>query len=177
MIINSIGPGQNIPDDINVVIEIPAYSDPVKYEMDKKTGTLVVNRFMATAMFYPCNYGYIPQTLATDSDPVDVLVITPFPLLSSSVIQCRPIGILKMKDEAGDDNKILAVPNDKTTDLYRNIKSYQDMSETLLHSIHHFFEHYKELEAGKWVKIEGWFGPEDAKKEINDGVKRYRGAP
>lgn len=174
MIINSIGPGRNIPDDINVVIEIPAYSDPVKYEMDKKTGTLVVNRFMATAMFYPCNYGYIPQTLASDRDPVDVLVITPFPILSSSVIQCRPIGILKMKDEAGDDNKILAVPNDNLTDLYHDIKSYQDMSETLLHSIRHFFEHYKELEAGKWVKVEGWFGPKDAKQEITDGVRRYK---
>jgi len=161
------------PDTINVIIEIPAHSDPVKYEMDKENGTLRVNRFMATAMFYPCNYGYIPKTCANDGDPLDVLVITPCPILSGSMIQCRPIGILKMQDEAGEDHKILAVPIDAITDLYKNITSCLDMSQTFLHSIRHFFEHYKDLEPGKWVKVDDWYGQEETKQEIRLSVERF----
>lgn len=174
MICNAISPGNNLPHDINVVVEIPAHSAPVKYEVDKESGVLFVNRFMATAMRYPCNYGYVPQTLFDDGDPADVLVIAPFPLLSGSVINCRPIGLLKMADEAGEDSKVLAVPNDDLTDLYRDIKSYEDLPASLSHSIRHFFEHYKDLEPGKWVKVEGWFGPEVAQQEIQKAVAAFK---
>lgn len=171
---NKISPGKNLPHSINVVIEIPAHSDPVKYEEDKDTGLLVVNRFMATAMRYPCNYGYIPQTLSEDGDPVDVLVITPFPLFSHSVIACRPIGMLEMEDEAGNDNKILAVPNGELTDLYKHVETPENLPKSIRHSIRHFFEHYKDLEEGKWVKVEGWCDTEAAYAEILAGVERYK---
>ena len=170
-----ISAGANPPYDINVVIEIPAHCDPVKYEIDKTTGILRVNRFMATAMHYPCNYGYLPQTLSSDKDPVDVLVITPFPVLGNTVICCRPIGLLKMQDEAGQDNKVLAVPNDDLTELYQHIKAPQDLPKTQIYSIRHFFEHYKDLEANKWVKVEGWFDKESAYEEIMSGIDRFSG--
>jgi inorganic pyrophosphatase len=169
-----VGSGQNLPNDINVIIEIPAYSDPVKYEVNKETGVLFVDRFMSTAMHYPCNYGYIPQTLCEDGDPLDVLVLAPFPLLSGSVIRCRPIGLLMMSDEAGEDSKLLAVPVDKLSALYSNIKSYHDVPQSTLNSIAHFFEHYKDLEVGKWVKIGGWQDIGQACAEIMASVERYQ---
>ena len=173
MSLMKVSSGQNIPMDINVIIEIPAYSKPVKYEMDKATGALTVDRFMGTAMQYPTNYGYIPQSLSGDGDPVDVLVITPDPVLGGCVVRCRPIGILKMIDEAGEDSKVLAVPVQQLTSAYDRIKTYQDVSENRLTKISHFFEHYKDLEPGKWVKVEGWFGIEEAKKEILSSIARY----
>ena len=166
--------GNNVPMDINVVIEIPAYSSPVKYEIDKNTGMLVVDRFMGTAMQYPTNYGYIPQSLSGDGDPVDVLVITPDPVLSGSVIRCRPIGLLKMIDEAGPDNKVLAVPVQKLTPSYNRVSTYQDIPADQLARISHFFKHYKDLEPGKWVIIEGWHNVDHAATEIMDSISRYQ---
>ncbi|MDQ5939944.1 MAG: Inorganic pyrophosphatase [Pseudomonadota bacterium] len=168
--------GRDVPHDINVIIEIPAYSDPVKYEVDKDTGALTVDRFMGTAMQYPTNYGYIPHSLSDDGDPVDVLVITPAPLLSGCVIRCRPIGVLKMVDEAGSDAKVLAVPVEKLTPCYKKVTTFEDISEDKLAKIAHFFQHYKDLEEGKWVQIEGWFGIEDAKREIVESISRYNAA-
>lgn len=168
-----IDSGKNVPTDINVVIEIPAYSSPVKYEIDKHTGALTVDRFMGTAMQYPINYGYIPQSLSGDGDPVDVLVITPDPVLSGSVVRCRPIGLLKMRDESGEDNKVLAVPVQKLTPSYNSVKSYQDISPDNLARITHFFKHYKDLEPGKWVEIQGWYGMEHVKEEILNSIERY----
>jgi len=171
---NKIPPGEKIPEDINVVIEIPANSDPVKYEVDKDTGVLMVDRFIGTAMHYPCNYGYVPQTLADDGDPVDVLVITPYPLLAGSVIRARPVGLLKMTDEKGEDNKILAVPIAKLCAHYDEVKTYEDLPASHLAAINHFFEHYKDLEKGKWVKLNGWFGPKSAHEEVLSGIKHYK---
>ncbi len=177
MNLDRVTSGRDVPNDINVIIEIPSHSDPVKYEVDKDTGAMFVDRFMATAMFYPCNYGYVPHTLSEDGDPVDVLVVTPIPLISGSVIRCRPLGMLKMTDESGIDAKVLAVPADKLTPLYKNCHTADDLPATLLAQIAHFFEHYKDLEAGKWVKVEGWSGPEEAKAEIAASVQRFRDAP
>lgn len=169
---NEIPAGRDLPNDINVIIEIPACSQPVKYEVDKASGALWVDRFMATAMFYPANYGYVPNTLSEDGDPVDVLVITPVPLMSGSVIRCRPVGMLKMTDESGVDAKILAVPVDKLSPRYKDVQTHEDVSSHLLDSISHFFEHYKDLEKEKWVKIDGWVGPDEAKAEILKSVDR-----
>jgi inorganic pyrophosphatase len=177
MSLNSVPSGKDIPNDFHVIIEIPAHGEPIKYEVDKDTGAMFVDRFMSTAMHYPCNYGYIPHTLSDDGDPVDVLVITPIPLLTGVVVRCRPVGMLKMQDEAGDDAKLLAVPVDKLTNLYRDIESPRDLPESLLNQISHFFEHYKDLEVGKWVKVQGWVGAEEAKAEIVAGVQRYQAAP
>jgi inorganic pyrophosphatase len=173
MILDRVGSGKNIPNDINVVIEIPSHSDPVKYEVDKETGALFVDRFMGTAMHYPCNYGYIPQTLSEDGDPADVLVVTPIPVISGSVIRVRPLGMLRMSDEAGMDSKIIAVPIDKLSSLYTHMNSVRDLPKSLLDSIAHFFDHYKDLEPGKWVKIEGWVDTAEAKQEILDSIARY----
>ncbi|WKJ89897.1 inorganic diphosphatase [Methylomonas montana] len=169
-----VAAGENIPFEINVVVEIPAFSDPVKYEVDKHTGALTVDRFMGTAMQYPCNYGYIPQTLSEDGDPVDVMIITPAPLLSGCVINCRPVGVLKMIDEAGPDPKLLAVPMPRLTPFYNHVTDYQDMQPDKLAKITHFFQHYKDLEEGKWVSVEGWGGLEEARQEIIDSVGRYK---
>lgn len=173
MNLDKVNAGSDVPNDVNVIIEIPANSDPVKYEVDKDTGAMFVDRFMGTAMFYPCNYGYVPNTIAGDGDPVDVLVVTPHPLISGSVIRVRPIGMLAMTDDGGEDAKILAVPIDKLSRIYRNVKNIEDMDETLLDAIAHFFQHYKDLEAGKWVKLDGWADVEAARKEILDGVEGY----
>lgn len=173
MSLNSVPTGKNAPEEVNVIIEIPAHSDPVKYEVDKESGAIFVDRFMATPMHYPTNYGYVPHTLSDDGDPVDVLVITPFPLLAGSVITCRPVGVLKMTDESGEDAKVLAVPKDKLSTLYRGITEYTQVSDPLLKQIEHFFAHYKDLEPNKWVKIEGWADAAAAKKEIVDSVERY----
>jgi inorganic pyrophosphatase len=177
MSLDRVPAGRDIPNDFNVIIEIPAHGEPIKYEVDKESGSMFVDRFMSTAMHYPCNYGYIPHTLSDDGDPVDVLVITPIPLITGVVVRCRPVGMLKMADEAGEDAKLLAVPVDKLTNLYRDIESPRDLPESMLNQISHFFEHYKDLEAGKWVKVQGWVGAEEAKKEILTGVERYQASP
>ena len=176
MSLNKVSSGRNLPDDFNVIIEIPAHGEPIKYEVDKESGAMFVDRFMSTAMHYPCNYGYIPHTLSEDGDPVDVLVITPIPLITGVVVRCRPIGMLKMTDEAGIDAKLLAVPVDKLCSLYSNVNKPDDVQPWLLEQISHFFEHYKDLEKGKWVKVEGWVGVDDARAEILAGVERYRNA-
>ena len=176
MSFDKVSPGKNIPESFNVIIEIPMNADPVKYEVDKESGAIFVDRFMSTAMHYPCNYGYVPQTLSGDGDPVDVLVITPFPLIPGVVVPCRAIGILKMTDEAGEDGKVLAVPVDKILSIYGHWQKPEDMNPLRLKTIAHFFEHYKDLEAGKWVKIQGWEGPEAARKEITDGIANYANA-
>jgi len=165
--------GKDVPNDFNVVIEIPMQGDPVKYEVDKETGAIFVDRFMGTAMQYPCNYGYIPHTLSEDGDPVDVLVITPVPLIPGVVVRCRPLGMLKMTDEAGPDAKVLAVPVEKVCGLYSIYKTHADVSPWRLQMIWHFFEHYKDLDQGKWVKIEGWADIDAARQEILNGVERY----
>ena len=148
-------------------------ADPVKYEVDKESGCLFVDRFMGTAMHYPCNYGYIPRTIAGDGDPVDVLVITPFALVPGSVISCRAIGMLEMEDEGGQDAKLLAVPEDKILSIYKHLQKPEDVNELLLSQIQHFFEHYKDLEQGKWVKVKGWTGVAGAHQEILDGIESY----
>jgi len=177
MSLDKVASGKDIPNNINVIIEIPAHSDPVKYEVDKDSGAVFVDRFMATAMFYPCNYGYVPHTLSEDGDPVDVLVVAPHALISGSVIRVRPVGVLKMSDESGFDAKILAVPVSKLTDRYDHINDIADIPDSLKNQISHFFEHYKDLEKGKWVKIEGWGNIDAAKEEILSSVKRFDDAP
>jgi inorganic pyrophosphatase len=176
MNLDRVTSGRDVPNDINVIIEIPMNADPIKYEVDKETGAVFVDRFMSTAMHYPCNYGYIPHTISDDGDPVDVLVLSPVPVITGVVVRCRPIGMLKMEDEAGGDAKVLAVPIDKLSSLYRTIKSPRDLPELATSQISHFFQHYKDLEPGKWVKIEGWVGAEEAKQEILAGVARYKRA-
>jgi inorganic pyrophosphatase len=174
MSLNKVSSGKDLPNDFNVIIEIPMNADPIKYEVDKESGAIFVDRFMGTAMHYPCNYGYVPNTLSDDGDPVDVLVITPFPLIPGVVVRCRPIGVLKMTDESGEDAKVLAVPVDKVLSIYSHWQKPEDLNELRLRQIQHFFEHYKDLEKGKWVKIDGWYGPEEAKKEILSGVAAYQ---
>jgi inorganic pyrophosphatase len=176
MSLDRVPSGRNLPDDFNVVIEIPMNADPIKYEVDKESGALFVDRFIGTAMHYPCNYGYIPHTLADDGDPVDVLVITPFPLQPGVVVRCRPLGVLRMEDEAGGDSKLLAVPIDKVLPWYRHWKKPEDIAPERIAQIQHFFEHYKDLEKGKWVKVLGWDGPDGARQEILAGVETYRNA-
>ncbi|WP_158972559.1 inorganic diphosphatase [Paraglaciecola sp. L3A3] len=173
MSLNSVPAGKNLPEEINVIIEIPAHADPIKYEVDKDTGAIFVDRFMATCMHYPANYGYVNQTLSEDGDPADVLVMSPFPLLAGCVIKCRPVGVLKMTDESGIDAKILAVPVDKLSTMYRDIHDIDQVPELLKHQIQHFFEHYKDLEANKWVKIDGWEDAAAAKAELVNSVKLY----
>lgn len=175
MILDRVPSGRSVPDDVNVIIEIPLNGEPVKYEVDKETGAMFVDRFLATAMHYPCNYGYIPHTLCDDGDPADVLVVSPLPLIPGSVVRCRPVGMLEMEDESGEDAKIVGVPVDKLTTLYRGIKSYRDLPPELLDRISHFFDHYKDLEPGKWVKITGWADAERARAEIIKAVEMGRG--
>ena len=176
MSLDHVSPGAKAPDEFNVVIEIPMNADPIKYEVDKDTGAIFVDRFMSTAMHYPTNYGYVPQTLSGDGDPVDVLVVTPVPLIPGVVVTCRPIGILKMQDEAGEDGKVLAVPIDKVLSIYTQWQKPEDLNPMRLNTIQHFFEHYKDLEPGKWVKVQGWEGPDAARKEITDGIAAYKKA-
>lgn len=168
-----VSSGRDVPNEINVIIEIPMHGEPVKYEVDKESGALFVDRFLTTSMYYPTNYGYIPNTLSEDGDPVDVLVITPIPLLSGSVIRCRVVGMLKMTDESGIDAKLLAVPIDKLSKIYQSIQSYKDIPQHLLLSLEHFFQHYKDLEEGKWVKLDGWADTEAAHQEILASVARF----
>jgi inorganic pyrophosphatase len=173
MSLNNVTPGSKVPESFNVIIEIPMNADPVKYEVDKETGALFVDRFVSTSMHYPTNYGYVPKTLSGDGDPVDVLVITPVPLYPGVVVPCRAIGILKMQDESGEDGKVLAVPTDKILSLYTQWQKPEDLNPLRLKNIQHFFEHYKDLEPGKWVKVIGWEGKEAAHKEILDGIANY----
>ncbi|MDR2155269.1 MAG: inorganic diphosphatase [Burkholderiaceae bacterium] len=172
MSLDNVTPGPKAPDEFNVIIEIPMNADPIKYEVDKETSAIFVDRFLGTSMHYPTNYGYVPKTLSGDGDPVDVLVVTPVPLIPGVVVTCRPVGILKMQDEAGDDAKVLAVPIPKILSLY-NWRKPEDLNPARLKNITHFFEHYKDLEPGKWVKVLGWEGPDAARKEISDGIAGY----
>lgn len=173
MSLDNVTPGSNVPESFNVIIEIPMNADPVKYEVDKATGAIFVDRFMSTAMHYPTNYGYVPKTISGDGDPVDVLVVTPVPLIPGVVVTCRAIGILRMEDEAGQDAKVLAVPTNKILSLYSRWEKPEDLSPIRLKTIAHFFEHYKDLEPGKWVKVLGWEGPQQAHQEILDGIASY----
>lgn len=177
MSLHLVPTGKNCPDEVNVIIEIPMGGEPIKYEVDKDSGALFVDRILSTSMRYPCNYGYIPHTLCGDGDPADVLVFMNRPLLPGSVVRCRPIGMLKMTDEAGEDAKIIAVPVSKITKYYDGVDSIDDLPQIKLQQIAHFFEHYKDLENGKWVKIEGWVGAEAAKTEILDSIENYQKAP
>lgn len=172
---NTIPAGKDLPNDIYVAIEIPANASPIKYEIDKDMDALLVDRFMATPMFYPANYGYINNTLADDGDPLDVLVITPYPVMPGSVIRARPVGVLKMSDEAGGDEKLLAVPHEKLTQLYNDVHDIDDVPQLLKDQIVHFFEHYKDLEKGKWVKVEGWENADAARAAIVKSAAAYKG--
>ena len=169
-----VPPGRSPPDEINVIIEIPMDSDPVKYEVDKASGAIFVDRILSTPMRYPCNYGYVPGTLGGDGDPLDALVILPLPLIPGAVIRCTPVGMLKMTDEAGSDEKLVVVPTAKTYAGYGRIGDIASLSPQWLDRIGHFFEHYKDLEKGKWTKIDGWVGAAEAKAEIIAGVDRYQ---
>ena len=172
--LDSVGAGPDVPAVVNVVIEIPANTGPVKYEVDKLTGAVFVDRFLSTSMFYPCNYGYVPETLAADGDPLDVIVLTPHPVLSGTVIPCRLVGMLRMEDEAGDDEKCLGVPADHLTPLYRNIRDINDVSDHLRASIEHFFAHYKDLEEGKWVRTDGWAAAGEAREVLELALAQYQ---
>jgi inorganic pyrophosphatase len=173
--LGSVPTGKNPPDEINVIIEIPKDSEPVKYEVDKESGAIFVDRILSTPMRYPCNYGYVPHTLCGDGDPADVLVVLPLPLVPGSVIRCRPVGVLRMSDEAGSDEKLLAVPVEKVFSGYSHINDIAQVSGHWLERIGHFFEHYKDLEKGKWVKIDGWGGADEAKKILLDAIARDAG--
>lgn len=173
MNLQNIKSGENIPHDIYVIIEIPYQTHSIKYEINKKTQILFVDRFIPTSMFYPCNYGYINKTLSNDGDPLDVLIPIPYKLQHSSVIQCKPIGILKMIDESGEDSKIIAVPHDNISIDYKDIKDIQDLSINVKNKIIHFFQHYKDLEKNKWVKIIGFENAKSAKLEIKKCIKNF----
>lgn len=171
MNISKIPVGENAPWDVNVIIEVPAGTEPVKYELDKESGALFVDRIMHTSMRYPCNYGFIPHTLADDGDPVDVILANHTPIMPGAVVRCRPLGVLVMEDEAGMDEKLLMVPVDKLHPFHREVQSYDELPNIFLDQISHFFEHYKDLEVGKWVKIIGWEGPEKAASLIEEGIE------
>jgi inorganic pyrophosphatase len=176
MRIDAIAIGNNPPEDVNVIIEVPIGGEPIKYEMDKAAGTLVVDRFLHTPMRYPGNYGFVPHTLSEDGDPIDVLVANTRPIVPGAVINVRPVGVLKMRDEAGGDEKVIAVPVPKLTKRYEHVMSYTDMPEITLQQIQHFFEHYKDLEPGKWVKMLGWGDAAEAKKLIAEAIERAKKA-
>lgn len=174
MNISKIPTGANLPQEFNVIIEIPANGPPIKFEQDKESGALFVDRFLATSMVYPLNYGYIPHTLSEDGDPTDALVYTPFPVPPGSVISCRAIGVLLMADEHGPDKKVLAVPLDKICQMTSSIQKIEDLPALLLHQTVHFFEHYKDLEPDKWAKVQGWGSQLNAHEEILSSVARYQ---
>jgi len=174
MRIDAIAIGHNPPDDVNVIIEVPIGGEPIKYEMDKAAGTLVVDRFLHTPMRYPGNYGFVPHTLSDDGDPIDVLVANTRPIVPGAVINVRPVGVFKMEDQAGGDEKIIAVPVPRLTKRYENVTDYKQLPEIALQQIQHFFEHYKDLEPGKWVKVIGWGDADEAKKMIVDAIEREK---
>ena len=174
MRIDAISIGNNPPEDVNVIVEVPVGGHPIKYEMDKDAGTLVVDRFLYTPMTYPGNYGFVPHTLSEDGDPIDVLIASTRPLVPGCVINVRPIGVLMMEDNSGKDEKIIAVPSPKLTLRYEKVKEYTDLPDITLKQIEHFFEHYKDLEPGKWVKMGGWQDVDVAKKLIVEAIERYK---
>jgi inorganic pyrophosphatase len=174
MRIDAIKIGNNPPEDVNVIVEVPVGGDPIKYEMDKEAGALVVDRFLYTPMHYPGNYGFVPHTLSEDGDPIDVLIASTRPLVPGCVINVRPIGVLMMEDNSGKDEKIIAVPSPKLTLRYEKVHEYTDMPSITIKQIEHFFEHYKDLEPGKWVKLDGWRGAADARRLIVEAIERYK---
>jgi inorganic pyrophosphatase len=174
MRIEAIAIGNNPPEDVNVIIEVPVGGQPIKYEMDKDAGVLVVDRFLYTPMTYPGNYGFVPHTLSDDGDPIDVLVCNTRPLIPGCVINVRPVGVMLMEDNSGQDEKIIAVPSTALTKRYENVHDYDDLPEITLKQIEHFFEHYKDLEPGKWVKIGGWQGKDVAKRLILEAIDRAK---
>lgn len=176
MDITKIAIGVNPPHDCNVIIEVPMGSEPIKYELDKESGAVFVDRFLHTAMTYPCNYGFIPHTLSEDGDPVDVLVVGRRALMPGCVVAVRPIGVLLMEDDKGPDEKILAVPVERLHPFWNEVKEYTDLPEILIQQIRHFFEHYKDLEAGKWVKVSGWGSKAQAVALIEEGIQRAKAA-
>ena len=176
MRIDAVPIGTNPPHDINVVIEVPIGGEPVKYEMDKNSGTMFVDRILYTAMRYPGNYGFVPHTLSDDGDPIDVLIANTRPIIPGAVMNCRPVGVLYMRDEAGGDEKVIAVPSDKVSSMYRGIKSYRDLPDIQTRQIAHFFEHYKDLEDGKWVKIERWGDEVEARELILAAIAKAKAA-
>lgn len=174
MRIDAVSIGKNPPEDVNVIVEVPVGGHPIKYEMDKEAGTLVVDRFLYTPMTYPGNYGFVPHTLSEDGDPIDVLIASTRPLVPGCVINVRPIGVLKMEDNSGKDEKIIAVPSPTLTLRYEKVKDYTDLPEITLKQIEHFFEHYKDLEPGKWVKIYGWGDSKEAGALILEAIERAK---
>jgi inorganic pyrophosphatase len=174
MRLDAIPIGMNPPFDVNVIVEVPIGGEPIKYELDKTSGTMFVDRMLYTAMHYPGNYGFVPHTLSDDGDPIDVLIANSRPIVPGAVCNCRPVGVLYMKDEAGGDEKIIAVPSDKISPIYRKIQNYADLPEMLLAKIAHFYEHYKDLEGGKWVKIERWGGEAEARTMIERAIEAAR---
>ena len=174
MDINAISIGKNPPEDVNVIVEVPLGGEPIKYEMDKEAGTLVVDRFLYTPMFYPGNYGFIPHTLSGDGDPCDVLVANTRAIVPGAIISVRPVGVLVMQDDGGEDEKIIAVPSRKLTQRYNRVENYTDLPEITISQIQHFFEHYKDLEPGKWVKIVRWGDRAEAERLILEGIERAK---
>ena len=174
MLIDAIPTGNNPPEDINVIIEVPVGGEPIKYELDKKSGTLFVDRFLYTPMRYPGNYGFVPHTLSADGDPIDVLVCNTRAIIPGAVMNCRPVGVLVMEDDGGGDEKLIAVPSPKLTQRYAKVQNYADLPDITLQQIRHFFEHYKDLEPGKWVKIHHWGDAAEARRMIMDAVARYK---
>ncbi|MEZ5938712.1 MAG: inorganic diphosphatase [Hyphomonadaceae bacterium] len=177
MDLKKISIGHSAPEDVNVVIEVPLGGEPIKYEIDKASGAMFVDRFLYTSMRYPCNYGFIPHTLSLDGDPIDVMCVGNRALVPGSVLRVRPVGVLLMTDDKGQDEKILAVPHQKLTRYYDKIKSYTDLPDILVERITHFFQHYKDLEPNKWVKIEGLEGPERARELISESIERAKANP
>ncbi|NNM00342.1 MAG: inorganic diphosphatase [Gammaproteobacteria bacterium] len=177
MNLDRVGPGDKLPHEFNCIIELPMRGEPVKYEVDKDTGAMFVDRFLNVSMVYPCNYGYIPHTLAEDDDPVDILLPTPVPVAVGSVMRARPVGFLEMEDEGGRDVKVLALPAEDVYPPYASIQNYTDVSPDMLDRIQHFFERYKDLNPGKWAKLQGWHSAEDARREIMLSRERYEAAP
>jgi inorganic pyrophosphatase len=176
MRIDAVPIGKNPPEDINVIIEVSVGGEPIKYEMDKDAGAMYVDRFLYTPMRYPGNYGFVPHTLCGDGDPVDVIVANQRPIVPGAIMNCRPIGVLFMEDEAGMDEKLIAVPSSKLTRRYENVAHYEDLPDITIQQIKHFFEHYKDLEPGKWVKITGFGGPDEAKRIIEESIERAKQA-
>lgn len=174
MRIDAIAIGLNPPNDVNVIIEVPVGGEPIKYEMDKASGTLVVDRFLYTPMRYPGNYGFIPHTLSEDGDPLDVLVCNTRAIAPGAVMNCRPIGVLVMEDDGGGDEKIIAVPSSKITQRYDRVLSHTDLPEITVRQIQHFFEHYKDLEPGKWVKIKHWGDADEARRLVSEAIERAK---
>lgn len=174
MRIDAIPMGKNPPEDVNVIVEVPIGGDPIKYELDKESGALVVDRFLYTSMRYPGNYGFVPHTLSDDGDPIDVIIMNSRAIAPGAIINCRPVGVLFMEDESGHDEKIIAVPSSKLTPRYDAIKSYADLPQIAVDQVKHFFEHYKDLEPGKWVKVIGWGGVEEARSLIVAAIENAK---